>query len=572
MPEGSLATAARDPGRAALERDGRTAYRPKTRRNILCVFPEYAPSFGTFQHSYQLFPKLNAFMPPQGLLLIAAYLPESWTIRFIDENGGRATDADFAWADAVLSSGMHVQRGFIHDIAARAHAHGKPLVLGGPSVSAAPHYYPDVDILHVGELGDATDAVIAHLDAHPGRPDRQLVFTTEDRVALTDFPAPAYHMVDVSTYFLGSIQFSSGCPYLCEFCDIPALYGRNPRLKTPEQICGELDALLAAGVRSAVYFVDDNFVGNKKAALELLPHLIDWQKKNGYPLRFSCEATLNMAQMPELLELMREAAFHNVFVGIETPEEEALDAMLKKQNLRLPLLEAVEIFNSYGMEVVSGIILGLDTDHEKSGENIVRFIDASNIPLLTINMLYALPKTRLYERLERDGRILSDAEAATRLSNVAFKMPYEQVTRMWYDTITTAYTPERLLARFKYQCEHTFPNRAKVPHKVGFKQFVFGLGVMARVFWKVGVRAYYRRQYWELAWPYIKRGKIDYAIHAAVVSYHLIKFTDEIRAGRLEACFFADPSRSSSPVAESREQFVLDSRGPCAPAPQDLVA
>src|SRR5262245_29750128 len=178
--------------------------------------------------------------------------------------------------------------------------------------------------------------------------------------------------------------------------------------------------MLANGARGAAYFVDDNFVGNKSAALRLLPQLIRWQEKNKFPIRFACEATLNLAQMPELLAMMREAQFTTVFVGIETPEEAALSAMEKKQNLRLPILEAVDTFNRHGMEVVSGIILGLDTDTPRTGRNILKFIEASNIPLLTINLLWALPKTPLYDRLARDGRVLAPERAAARLSNVEF--------------------------------------------------------------------------------------------------------------------------------------------------------
>ena len=379
---------------------GRSRYRARHRRNILCVFPEYAPSFGTFQHAYKLMPGVRGFMPPQGLLLIAAYMPAEWDVRFIDENMGPAGAADFAWADAVFISGMHVQRPFIDGIDRRAHRAGKLTVLGGPSVSACPEYYPDVDLLHLGELGDATDAILAYIDDQPVRPSSQIVFRTEDRIALDAFPEPAYDQVDVSKYFLGSVQFSSGCPYRCEFCDIPALYGRNPRLKTPEQICRELDAIVTNGAKGAVYFVDDNFVGNKKAAHDLLPHLIRWQKDKGYPIRFACEATMNMAQMPDLLGMMREANFHTVFVGIETPETEALAQHGQEAEPAPADPRGRGYPEQSGMEVVSGIIMGLDTDTAQTGRNILTFIEASNIPLLTINLLYALPKTPLFDRLQ----------------------------------------------------------------------------------------------------------------------------------------------------------------------------
>jgi len=413
----------------------RTAYQPIHQRRILCVYPRYARSFGTFQHAYGFFGgRVRAFMPPQGLLAVAAYLPQTWSVRFVDENSRPATAADFAWADSVFVSGMHIQRPQIHDVIARAHAHDRLVIVGGPSVSGCPEYYPDADMIHVGELGDATDRLVEHLDRTPGRPSSQLCFETKDRLPLADFPTPAYEMIPLSEYFIANIQFSSGCPYSCEFCDIPALYGRNPRLKTPEQVLRELDLIAAAGSKS-VYFVDDNFIGNQKAALELLPHLVDWQTRNRYPLRFACEATLNIAKNERVLELMREAGFITVFCGIETPEPEALHAISKDQNLRMPILTSVERINSYGMEVVSGIILGLDTDGPDTADRIVEFIRASRIPMLTINILYALPKTPLWRRLEAEGRLLS---GEGRESNVEFKLPYETVLDMWRRCITAA--------------------------------------------------------------------------------------------------------------------------------------
>src|SRR5262249_3654792 len=274
---------------------------------------------------------VRACMPPQGLLLIAASLPKEWEVRFVDENMEPASDADFEWADAVLVSGMHVQRDRIREVNDRAHRFGRVTVLGGPSVSASPEWYPEFDILHVGELGDATSALYAYLDGSCDRPPVQLRFTTVERTPLTEFPVPAYERVDIRDYFLASVQFSSGCPYRCEFCDIPELYGRNPRIKSPDQVCRELDAIVPAGPPGCVYFVDDNFIANPKAALDLLPHLVEWQRRTGYRVRFACEATLNLAQNRRVLELMREAFFHTVFIGIETPDEEALRGMVKDQ-------------------------------------------------------------------------------------------------------------------------------------------------------------------------------------------------------------------------------------------------
>ena len=532
--------------RAATTHACRTTYVPLNHRRVLCIFPKYAPNFGSFHHAFPLIPKVKGFMPPQGILLIAAYLPEQWEVRFVDENVRDATPRDFEWADVVFTSGMHVQRPFIHDIARRAHQHGKLVALGGPSVSASPEYYDTADLLHIGELGDATDAVIARIDTSVERPGTQEVFTTDDRTPLREFPTPKYDLINLRHYFLGSIQYSSGCPFLCEFCDIPALYGRNPRLKSPEQILRELDAIVDNGALGAVYFVDDNFVADPRATRELLPHLVDWQKQRGYPLRFTCEATLNLAKMPDVLELMREAAFHTVFFGIETPEEDALVHIRKKQNLRQPITEAIETFSSYGIEPVGGIIMGLDTDTPNTGRNIAAFIHETNIPLLTINLLYALPKTALHDRLMAEGRVLSDDACHDRVSNVEFAMPYEDVVRMWFDTITDVYRPEALLERYLHQAEHTFPNRAKIEPKVTAAHIRHGVGIMARILWKVGIRGSWRKAFWQFAKPLIRRGEIEAVINIAIVSHHLITFVEEIKAGRHEACFYADPSKNTT--------------------------
>ena len=528
----------------------RTPYVPSTTRRVLCVYPEYARSFGTFQHAYQFFgPRVRAFMPPQGLLAVAAYLPESWEVRFVDENS-RPTDADeLRWADIVFVSGMHVQRPSIHDVIARAHAAGLPVVLGGPSVSGCPEFYPDADIVHLGELGDATDRLIAYLDEHSGRPRAQLRFETVTRLPLADFPTPAYDQICLREYFICNIQFSSGCPYACEFCDIPALYGRNPRLKTPEQICRELDLIAAAGATS-VYFVDDNFIGNQKATLELLPHLLAWQERNKFPLRFACEATLNIAKNERVLELMREAGFITVFCGIETPEPHALKFMSKDQNLRMPILEAVQRINDHGLEVVSGIILGLDTDTPETADHILEFIRASRIPLLTINILYALPKTPLWRRLEAEGRLRSDVG---RQSNVEFRLPYDHVIDMWRRCITAAYEPEAVYARFAHQLEHTFARRRDFPtspQRASWANVRMGFGILGRLMWKVGVLGDYRGTFWRFAWPALKTGRIEALIHAAVVSHHLIEFTRDCVRGLGESSFYApgaaSPARAST--------------------------
>ena len=527
----------------------RSPVRVGTARRILCVFPRYAPSFGTFEHAYPLMDGVRAFMPPQGLLVIAAYLPAAWRVRLVDENIRAASDDDFAWADAVFVSGMHIQRRRMEDICERAHAAGKVAVLGGPSVSACPELYPAFDYLHVGELGDATDTLIGLLAAGVSRPREQIVLKTKSRRDLCDFPEPAYELAEIGRYFLGSIQFSSGCPYTCEFCDIPGLYGRVPRLKTPAQVIGELDKLLACGVNGSIYFVDDNLIANRRALRDLLPHLIQWQKRNGYAVSLSCEATLNIARLPEILALMREAAFDTIFCGIETPEPEALKAIDKRHNMVVPILDAVSAINRHGMEVVSGIILGLDTDTEETPDAILDFIRRSHIPMLTINLIEALPRTALYERLARENRIV---EEPGRESNVVFRRPYDEVVASWKRCIAEAYDPAALYARFAYNCEHTYPNRIRPnfgPERASWNNIAYGLRIMKNLLLKVGAQSNYRRTFWNLAVPLLRTGRIEDLIHVGLVGHHLIEFTREALAGTQNASFYAPMPRRKGQVA-----------------------
>jgi hopanoid C-2 methylase len=522
-----------------------------TVRHILCVFPRYTSAFGTFEYAYPLTDGVQAFMPPQGLLLIAAYLPENWPVRFIDENIRPATPEDFEWADAVFVSGMHIQRHHMNDICSRAHGFDLPVAIGGPSVSACPDYYPSFDYLHVGELGDATNELIALLARDPSRPEQQVVLKTADRLDMTSFPLPAYELAELKRYFLGSIQYSSGCPYQCEFCDIPGLYGRNPRLKSPQQITAELDKLLECGIRGSVYFVDDNFIGNRKAALDLLPHLIEWQKRTGYVLRFSCEATLNIAKRPEILAGMREAFFSTIFCGIETPDPVALKAMHKDHNMMVPIMEGIATINSFGMEVVSGIILGLDTDKPETGQALMEFIEASQIPLLTINLLQALPKTPLWDRLVRENRLIEDDEG--RESNVDFRLPYDHVVASWRACMGSAYEPAKLLQRYEYQIRNTYPNQIRRPRtrqQASWQNIRLGLIMMRNIFWRVGVLGDYRVEFWKFALRRLVRGEIEHFLASMLVAHHLIMFARGASTGRQNASNYSMRLREASVPAE----------------------
>jgi hopanoid C-2 methylase len=511
----------------------------KNSRNILCIFPAYAPSFGTFAHAFAFVPGVRAFMPPQGLLIVAAYLPERWQVRFIDENIERAEPPDFAWADIVFVSGMHVQLSQIRDIQRRAKSCGKLTVLGGSAVSSSPETYPEFDCLHIGEIGDATDRLIELLDESVEPPATQRRFETRERLPLSSFPLPRYDAVPLARYLIGSLQFSSGCPYRCEFCDIPALYGRQPRFKSHSQLLAELDSFVSqSGHPPVVYLVDDNFIGNRKAARDLLPHLIDWQKRRGYPLQFACEATLNIAKQIDILALMREAGFLTVFVGIETPEPDVLTGIDKAHNASLPMLEAIETLNRHGLEVTSGIIMGLDLETDNSEARLIEFIDRSQIPIFTINVLQALPKTPLWDRLAREGRLVTDPDQE---SNVRFLRPRGDVLASWRRAIAYAYTPDRLFARFRYQIDATYANRLRLPAKGKLTKVNLqrAAALAFNIVWRIGIVSDYRAAFWSAAWHALRRGQIEAILGMGFVAWHLIQFTQEALGGRQNASFYA---------------------------------
>jgi len=530
------------------------SFKPRNKRKILCAFPRYSYSFGTFNHAFPLMGDVKGFMPPQGILVVTAMIPDEWEIKFIDENIARVKPEEFAWADVVFISGMHIQRNRIHDLTRRAHDAGKVVALGGPSVSSAPDYYPDVDLLHCGEVGDATLRLFQRIDETVERPEEQIIYRTVERLPMSEFPTPAYNRIKVRDYLLGSVQFSSGCPYTCEFCDIPSLYGRNPRLKTPEQVVAELDQLADGGAVS-VYFVDDNFIGNPKAAEALLDALIEWQQRpdRDYLVRLACEATLNMAGHTRILEKMQKAGFNNCFFGIETPDPVALKAMKKGQNMRMPILEAIQTVNKYGIEAASGIIMGLDTDTDETPQALMDFADVSQIPIMTVNILYALPNTALYTRLEKDNRVLHDAE--DRDSNIVFLRPYEKVVKDWQRVIAHVFDAKNLYARYAYNAQYVYPNRIKPKNPIAqatWSNISRALGIFRRILWRVGVCADYRKLFWKMMWHELKQGNIETIFQVAMVAHHLITYARECTQGKMQSSNY-----SIRRVEEDRENEAL---------------
>jgi hopanoid C-2 methylase len=323
-------------------------------------------------------------------------------------------------------------------------------------------------------------------------------------------------------------------------------------MKTPQQIIAELDFMRAQpNPPTVIYFVDDNFIGNRKAAKDMLPHLLAWQKQHGYPLQFACEATLNIAKQPEILSLMRECSFLGLFVGIETPEADALHAMRKDQNNAVPMLASIKTLNDYGLEVTSGIILGLDTDSDDSEARLKQFIDVSQIPMLTINLLQALPKTPLWDRLKKADRLAEDPGLE---SNVRFLRPYDEVVATWRRCIAYANDPERLFSRFQHQVDTTYVNRMIPPArgKLNWANLSAAAVLAWRVVWRIGVLSDYRKPFWRAARYAMRRGQIDAVLGMGFIAHHLIQFTREALRGEQNASYYSTKLRDRA--AESRAE------------------
>jgi len=369
---------------------------------VLMIYPKFVPnSFWNYTEACEL---VGAKYPtaPLGLITVAAMLPKHWDIRLVNRNTESLTDADLDWADLVMVGGMLNQQPDAIYLIDLAHRHGKPVCVGGPDVSSSPHLYAEADFQVIGEAEQIIEDFIAAWESG----ERKGVFIAEKfKIDVTLSPMPRYDLINFDHYLFIGVQYSRGCPFTCEFCDIIELYGRVPRTKTNDQILAELQALYDHGYRGHVDFVDDNFIGNKKNLRTLLPRLKAWQEERGYPFEFSTEASINIADDSELLQAMKDANFFAIFVGIESPDPETLAQMKKKQNTRRNIAECIHKIYSYGMFVTAGFIVGFDTEKVSMGEAMIDFIEEASIPVCMIGLLYALPGTQLTRRLAKEGRL-----------------------------------------------------------------------------------------------------------------------------------------------------------------------
>ncbi len=425
---------------------------------VLLVNPEFPDTYWSFRHALPFEGKRCAF-PPLGLLTVSALLPKSWERRLVDLNVGKLKTSDIEWADMIFATGMLAQKESLHLVVKRCKKLGKRVVLGGPYVTSTIEDLPDADHIFLGEAETTLPEFVKDLE----RGEAKRSYKAPERPPLSITPIADFALADLKRYSAMSVQYSRGCPFSCEFCDIIEIYGRVPRTKSIPQMLSEFDALLALGWRGTLFIVDDNFIGNKKNVRLLLPALAEWQKKHDYPFSLLTEASVNLADDADLLDDMRDAGFRRVFLGIETPVEESLKEAQKTQN-RGNLLESVRRIQSYGMEVMAGFIVGFDNDPDDIFERQIRFIRESAIPLAMVGLLNALPDTQLWRRLEREGRLLGEASGNNTVCTLNFvtKMDPARLVAGYQSIMRTIYKPSEYYQRALDSLKRTAPRSSGV--------------------------------------------------------------------------------------------------------------
>ena len=422
--------------------------------NALLIYPEFPDTYWSFKHALKFLGK-RAAQPPLGLMTVAAMLPGNWKKRLVDTNVERLRDRDLDWADVALVSGMHIQRDSLAPIIERCRARGLRTVVGGPIASSLSAQDLKADHVVIGEAESLIDGLAMDLEQGTAKP----LYQAMERPEMATSPLPDLSLIKMHRYSTMAVQYSRGCPFNCEFCDIIEIYGRRPRTKSVAQVLAELDQLHAAGWRETVFIVDDNFIGNKARAKELCKALAEWRSQYKTSFDFNTEASLNLADDPELMQLMKDAGFVSVFLGIETPDESGLIASNKLQNTRRSLLDSVATIQSYGMQVMGGFILGFDTDREDIFDRMVEFIQKSGIPVAMVGLLQAMPGTQLFRRLGNEGRILDAGRGDNTCDNLNFlpKMDAARLVEGYRSVLKRIYSCEAYYERVKLYLSRTQP-------------------------------------------------------------------------------------------------------------------
>ncbi len=491
--------------------------------NILLVNPESPDTFWGFKNALKFIGK-KASLPPLGLLTVAGMLPSAWKKRLVDMNTGRLTDRDLAWADYVFISAMLIQRASVDQIVKRCQRLGVKTVAGGPLFTSCPEDYLHIDHLVLKEAEVTLPAFLADLEQGCARK----VYGTHNRPDLRETPAPLWELIDKRKYGSMCIQYSRGCPFGCDFCDVTKLFGHRIRTKTSEQVVAELEALYVEGWRGKVFFVDDNFIGNKGLLKrDLLPALTAWMKRRRYPFVFNTQASINLADDDELMKQMVGAGFDCVFVGIESPNEQTLSECNKAQNTKRDLLDCVSRIQQAGMEVQAGFILGFDSDNAGVFETLIEFIQDSGIVTAMVGLLNAPRGTTLFHRLSGEQRLLQTVSGDNMDCSINFapKMGLEKLLAGYQKVVETIYSDQRYCERILTFFKNYHLARRKRP---GLQ--LPELGALLRSMLHFGILKSGRRYYWKLMlWTMRRPRYLHLAVTLSIYGYHYRQITKSVQ-------------------------------------------
>ena len=485
----------------------------------LLIYPEFPDTFWSFKHALKFIHKKAAF-PPLGLLTLGAMLPKEWSTRLIDLNVKAVTEKDLAWADAAFISGMSVQRDSAHQIIARCKEGGLKVVAGGPLFTSEYEEFDQVDHFVLNEAELTLPLFLADLERGSAKP----VYKTSEFSNISATPAPLWELADMKRYASMNIQFSRGCPFDCDFCNVTVLFGHRPRIKSSGQVIAELDALYGLGWRGQIFFVDDNFIGNKRyLKTQLLPALAEWRNdKKG--IRFNTEASVNLADDRQLMEMMVQAGFDTVFIGIETPDEASLAECNKRQNKNRNLIDSVKRIQRAGLQVQGGFIVGFDNDTQSIFQRQIDFIQKSGIVTAMVGLLQAPVGTRLYERLKQEGRLLghTSGDNVDGTTNIITLMDLDTLNEGYRNIMQHIYSRKHYYRRVK-----TFLREYKAPKiqiSLDFQRFL----AFFRSNIRLGIIGRERLQYWGLLWWTLFRrpGLLPLAVTLAIYGYHFRKVSN----------------------------------------------
>ena len=491
----------------------------------LLVYPKYPDTFWSFKYALNFIAK-RALHPPLGLITVASMLPVEWEKRLIDMNTATLRDGDLQWADYVFISAMAVQKESVREVISRCNAGGIKIVAGGPLFTAAWEDFPEVDHLVLNEAEITLPLFLKDL----ARGQANHIYTSSIFPDLEQTPVPLWKLVKMDRYVSMNIQYSRGCPFSCEFCDITTLYGQKPRCKQTGQIINELEALYVAGWRGSVFFVDDNFIGNKKKIKEnVLPAMIEWMKKRRYPFNLATEASINLADDEELIRLMIRAGFEGVFIGIETPDKESLMECNKFQNANRDLVASVKKIQKLGLSIRGGFIVGFDNDSSDIFEKQIAFVQESRIVTAMVGMLNAPRGSRLYERLQKEGRLIKDISGDNTdfSTNIIPRMGYEKLVEGYQSIVDSIYSPGMYYERVKtFLREYKPLEKRKWHFHFGYIRYHFRyLDAPFKTFIILGIKDKARFYYWKLlVWSLFRRPQLlPMAIMYMVYGFHFRK-------------------------------------------------